>query len=159
MKFCEKCGAQINDEATICPQCQTPTNNQPINVIQQPQPKKKAGKMYFVIPLIIIFTALITFLVVYFVLPNNSKSEDNTSLNSSVNDASTIITTGQCPEDKNGNHDWAPAKCTEPAQCYNCNAYRDDKLGQHKFYTDDDGFCDCTYCGIVYDVYIDSLKD
>lgn len=162
MKFCEKCGTQINDETAICPQCQTPISNYSQ---QSTLPKKKSKKMYFIIPLIVIFTALIAFLTTYyFILPNNSEPTDNPNSNSSTNNASTdntftTTTDDKCPASQYGNHDWARAKCTEPAQCNYCDAYRDDKLGQHSFYTDSDGLCDCSYCGILYDVYIASLEE
>ena len=84
-----------------------------------------------------------------------TSSISNSANNNSNSNSSVFNST--CPEDEYGNHDWAPAKCTEPAQCYNCNEYRDDKFGQHSFYTHDDGLRDCSYCGILYDVYIASL--
>ena len=155
MKYCAKCGTQMPDDAVECPQCQPVTNYTPTPPKKQESPKKTSSKT---IPLIITNIvisglALISTIGGYFIVPTNNGSgtnNDNSQPNNNV-----FNTT--CPEDEYGYHDWSPAKCTEPAQCYNCDAYRDDKLGEHSFYTDDDGFCDCSYCGILYTVYIASL--
>ena len=155
MKYCANCGTQMPDEINTCQQCGYSSDSNTIKTPEiqpnitsqntnQRSKKNKSVKLYIVIPIVIV-VSIITSVIVSALF---AKYTYNNYVISYSDEG--------CPEDKNGNHDWAPAKCTEPAQCYNCNAYRDDKLGQHKFYTDDDGFCDCTYCGIVYDDYINS---
>ena len=51
-------------------------------------------------------------------------------------------------DSKLGNHDWESPNCVEPAKCRHCNAYRDDKLGNHKWETDDYGNRVCEFCYI-----------
>lgn len=81
----------------------------------------------------------------YFIPPTSNGLVDNNAFNST------------CPASEYGYHDWSPARCTQPSQCYECGAYRDDKLGEHDFDTDNDGLCSCWYCGLLYEVYINSL--
>ncbi len=155
MKFCEKCGAQIPDEAFACPQCQAPTNNQlQSNINQQISKNKKSIKMYFIIPLIIVFTALTTFLVAYFVLPNDSESENKTNTNSSTSKVVNATADDECPEQEYGNHDWSAATCVEPAKCYNCGVYKDDKLGNHSWWENLYDIKECQYCSMLYEDYI-----
>ena len=160
MKYCPKCGTQMSDETVLCPKCPPPqsTEQRPPITIQEPLTKKNSNKNTLPIILMIInivlTVALLTTSVIMYFNPLSTSSPTNVGDKSNTNIYNTT-----CPASQHGNHDWAPAKCTEPAQCYNCDAYRDDKLGEHSFYTDDDGFCDCSYCGILYDVYIASLDD
>ncbi len=161
MKYCAKCGTQMSDDTMVCPQCHPEINNQQPQTSNQTIPTKKNASNK-IIPLIsanIILSALtLIILVILHFIPSSSNNPTNDNNNSDLGNTNSNIYSSTCPEDEHGNHDWAPAKCTEPAQCYNCNTYRDDKLGNHSFYTDDDGFCDCTYCGILYEVYMDSLE-
>ena len=160
MKFCEKCGTQITDEIAMCPQCQTLINNHiPTNLPPQSPAKTKSIKMYFIIPLIVVFTALITISIVYFVLPNDSKSIDDSHSNSSVNNSSTDNTftttiNDACPEDEYGHHSWESATCERPAYCWECGAYKDDKLGYHDFELDEEtGLIKCWYCNMLKSDY------
>lgn len=156
MKYCAKCGTPMSDDAVLCPQCHPETNNQQPQISsQEPQKNTSRKTNSFVLTNVVIsILTLIATIGMHFVSPSINNS---VSTNDNLNSTNSNVFNSICPADEYGNHDWAPAKCTEPAQCYNCNAYKDDKLGEHSFYTDDDGFCDCTYCGILYDVYIDSL--
>ena len=209
MKYCAKCGTQLPDETTVCPQCQTQANNQETSISNQQHPqKKKTNKITSLIVTNIILTAL-TFamiIVAYFTYPliNNitddnddsnfltsstdsdddsnfltsstdsdddsnsltsstDSDDDSNSLTSSTDsdDDSNSLTSAAnapCPAHEYGNHDWRRATCNEPAQCYNCDAYKDDVLGQHQFHTNNDGLCDCDYCGMLYDVYMNSIE-
>ena len=156
MKYCAKCGTQMSDDTVLCPQCNPESNKQQPQNLNQEIPRNNISRKttHLVVSNIIIsIITLIATIGTYFISPtsnNSANNNDNPNSNSDVFNST-------CPANEYGNHNWAPARCTEPAQCYNCDAYRDDKLGEHSFYTDDDGFCDCTYCGILYDVYINSL--
>lgn len=136
MKFCSKCGTQMPDETMVCPQCQAPTNNQYLlNSNQQPSQKKKN-----ILPIVIfIALVLIILIVVYFILQSINGTTNSNTFNST------------CPASQYGNHDWSSPTCIEPAQCYHCDAYRDDKLGNHSFseWNDD---C-CLYCDLSKDEY------
>jgi len=151
MKYCAKCGTQLSDDTMVCPKCHPETNkSQPQLSIPSSPTKNNSNKITpLILTNVIIATlTLIAVILMYFIQPSN---------NSSIGGTNSNVFTSTCPADAYGNHDWSPARCTEPSQCYNCNAYRDDKLGEHSFYTDDDGFCDCSYCGMLYQVYINSL--
>ena len=153
MRYCAKCGTQILDDAVSCPKCYSQVRNQQSQIQTLSIPTLNTTNK--IIPLILtniiicilIFVAIIVSYFAPIPISDSSIANDNFNVINSV-----------CPEDEYGNHDWAPARCTEPAQCYNCNAYRDGKLGEHSFHTDDGGLCDCTYCGILYEIYMDSLN-
>lgn len=162
MKFCEKCGAQIPDEAFVCPQCQTPINNHvQRDINQQISKNKNSIKMYLIIPIIVILTATIVFGITYFVLSHDFKDAASTDAKTletksseTIEDTvfSAIDTT--CPEQEYGNHDWRAATCVEPAKCYNCGAYKDDKLGNHSWWENLYDIKECQYCSMLYDDYI-----
>ena len=67
MKYCAKCGTQMSDETVVCPQCQTPSNNQTTtsNFDSKPSPKEKLAKQYnaylcpIVVGIILILVGLI----------------------------------------------------------------------------------------------------
>lgn len=147
MKYCANCGTQMSDETQTCPQCQTSTNNQcSLNTNSIPK-RNKLIKLYIVIPIVIVVT-IITSITTCFVLQNFT-DKGNFTLQS---------TNDTCPAAEYGHHDWASANCTEPAQCYNCGAYRDDRLGNHSWWENSDGFEECYYCDMLYDDYIDSKE-
>ena len=144
MKFCAKCGMQLLDEAIVCPQCSTPTDNQ-IKKKTKQHVRKKFNIMYILVPLIIITFVMNVFTITFFVLPNYN-SENGLSFSSTVNNT--------CPADKYGHHSWSPAKCTNPSHCYNCGAYKDNKLGNHDFNLDDEtGLIVCWNCNMLKDDY------
>lgn len=152
MKFCAKCGTQISNGIKTCPQCGyffdenqfKTTINEYANANEKA--KNKSVKFYIIIPIVIIIS-IFTSIIVCVVVANPINSNYVTQSSKEA-----------CPEDEYGNHDWSSAKCTAPAQCYNCNVYKDNKLGHHHFYTDKNGICDCSYCGMLYDDYIDSKE-
>ena len=156
MKYCAKCGTQIPDETLVCPQCSSETNTSQLEIFSEnlPSQKKNPSKnSAFIIPNAILTTISLISLIITLFTPhsaNNSNSSPNTTLSDNYSNT--------CPADEYGYHDWSPARCTYPAHCYECGAYKDDILGEHSFYTDDDGLCDCSYCGILYEVYIASLN-
>lgn len=149
MKYCAKCGTQMSDDVAVCPQCHPEKNKlEPQLSIQSPPTKSITSKIipFILTNVIISILTLIAIIGMYFILPSNNNSENSNNWNST------------CPADEYGYHDWSTAKCTEPAHCYECGAYRDDKLGEHMFETDDDGLRSCWHCGMLYEVYIDSLN-
>ena len=193
MKYCAKCGTPMSDDTTLCPKCYPQVNHQHSQNTPSPQilsknhSEKKTNKTSPLIILNTILTAviLIALITMYFISPSNHNSTNGNNSSSTGN-----ITSGSfnstCPASEYGNHNWASANCTEPAKCYNCDAYKDDeygnhewtsanctepthcrhcneykddKLGEHFFYTrEDDGLCYCTHCGMLYDVYIKSFE-
>ncbi len=152
MRYCTKCGTQIADESTVCPQCQTSIKNQ-YTPNQQSIPKKKFNKLYIVIPLIIIATALIVFVITYFIFPRSSNIESVSDSNIEDNFVvDTIYDT--CPEDEYGHHSWGSATCEHPAVCLNCGAYKDNKLGHHDFeYDEETDMIVCWHCNMPKDEY------
>ena len=80
---------------------------------------------------------------------SNSNSTTNEETEQKSNEA-----LEKCPEDKNGIHDWDVATCVEPAKCYNCGVYKDDKLGNRHIWEEGK----CLDCGILYDDYINGGK-
>ena len=159
MKYCAKCGTQMSDDTTLCSQCHPEINNKHSQIPNQFIPTKNATSK--IIPLvltnvIISMLTLIAVIIMYFITPptNNLPSNNDNSNSNSNSD----VVSSNCPADEYGNHDWSTPTCVNPAQCYKCDAYKDDKLGQHSFWTDSDGFNECVYCGILYEVYTDSLE-
>ena len=156
MKYCAKCGTQMSDDAVLCPQCYPESNKQQPLVPNQLTPLKNTSRKTnpLILANVMISTlTLIATIGMYFISPSiNNSTNNNDSSNSSSN-----IFNSTCPADEYGYHDWSTANCTKPSYCYECGAYRDDKLGQHHFHTDNDGLCSCWYCGILYEVYMDSL--
>ncbi len=154
MKFCAKCGMQMSNESAICPQCQTPTNEQFLKVSKkQCNAKKKFDITYIVIALVVTVLAFNIFAFAYFASTNNSNFSggSNTNMGSEFTSGTTLDT---CPEDEYGHHDWSPATCVRPACCYNCNAYKDNNLGYHKFELDDEtGIISCWYCYMLKEEY------
>ena len=131
MKTCKNCGTQNPDETQVCNQCQTPLNDKPINEspitivesttsITDPSPIKqpKPNKK----KIITISLAIISITIIFCILT-----------------ATHVICL---------NHDWFPATCVEPAQCWKCDKYKDDVLGNHHWIQ-----ATCTepkHCSICY---------
>ncbi len=153
------------DEAEKCPQCNFPVFDPNTSSHQQCPPKKKFNKLFVIIPLIMVLTALITFAVTCFILPNGSNTEEpnpeppieenieNEPIEENppaenVEETSEIESEKDiCPAQEYGNHDWSKPTCIEPAHCYECGAYKDDVLGNHYFYYNDDiDEIVCSYC-------------
>lgn len=146
MKYCSKCGTQMSDDTVVCPQCHPETNNQQSQISNQLPPTKKTSSKIFPLILtnvIISALTLIATIGMYFISPstNNSPNNNNT----------------KCPANEYGNHYWSTPNCVSPAYCYHCGAYKDDKLGEHRFETDDNGLISCWHCDILYEVYMNSL--
>lgn len=66
MAFCKKCGAEISDQATICPQCGEPQT--------APQAADKGGFLWGLLGCCIPLVGLILFLVWKDSKPNTSKA-------------------------------------------------------------------------------------
>lgn len=175
MKFCAKCGTQMADEAEKCPQCNFPVFD-PLNTdpYQQYPSKKKFNKLFVIIPLIVIITALITFAVIYFVSPIGSNIEEPSTDNSiaenieegfenepieenltteNVEENSEIKPTDDvCPAQDYGNHSWSAATCINPSHCYYCGVYKNDELGHHDFHYDEEiDEIVCWNCNMIKD--------
>ena len=153
MKYCAKCGTQMSDETVVCPKCHPEINNQPPS--QSIASKNSSSK---IVPLILTnaivsVLTLIAIIIMYF----NPPSINSTTSNDDNSNSNSNVVSSTCPADEYGNHDWSIPTCIKPAQCYKCDAYKDNTLGQHSFWTDSDGFNECMHCGILYEVYIDSL--
>ena len=160
MKFCAKCGTQMNDEEKMCPQCNFPVfDPSSVDVVQHKPPKKKINKLFIIIPATILATAIVTFAVASSVFSNNSdieKTENSVAVTETtpataaitlstepVNTAPPVTESAAtisfateaankpCPAQEYGNHNWDEAKCYRPSQCTNCDAYKDEKLGNH----------------------------
>ena len=147
MKYCSKCGTQMSDDTMVCPQCHPTTNNQQSQISNLITPPKHTSNK--IIPLIITnliisSLTLIATIGMYFISPLSSNSVNNNNT--------------PCPANEYGNHDWSIPNCVEPAHCYDCGAYKDDKLGEHNFWVTSDDIKKCMHCGILYEVYMDSLN-
>lgn len=57
MKFCENCGAQLDDNATFCDECGT-DQNQPVEV-EDSKPKKRSKKVLFIVIIAVAILALL----------------------------------------------------------------------------------------------------
>ena len=56
----------------------------------------------------------------------------------------------KCPENEYKNHDWLSPTCIEPAKCFWCGVYKDEKLSEHhNWYTYDNGLTKCQDCNIL----------
>ena len=160
MKYCAKCGTQMEDEAKQCPQCNFPVF-EPSNLEskQVKSPRKKINKQLVIIPTAIIVTAIATFAITSSVLSKNPKETlavDNVSSvettiateaiavtiepektvpvvteAASVSSYATGASNAPCPAQEYGNHSWSEATCESPAKCRECGAYKDEKLGNH----------------------------
>ena len=167
MKFCEKCGTKISDETSICPQCQTPINNQVAqkqpskNSTKENSPKKKVNKINVVIVIFLVINIILSATNTYFILYNDKNdsvievSNDAITKDDSNNIFETDITT-PCPEDKNGIHNWQPATCIEPSKCKYCGTYRNNNLAAHHEWYDYDSGRKCEHCGLSYEDYAKS---
>lgn len=161
MKFCAKCGTQMDDEVKMCPQCNFPVF-EPITEknVKQNSPKR-INKLFIIIPLVIIVTVIVTFTIAALILPQESQADktdistidvDTTPLAETIPWATesasatppateTTPTTSivpelyssVCPDQEYGNHDWAAANCIEPSHCYECGIYLDENLGNHQW--------------------------
>lgn len=166
MKYCAQCGTQISDDTMVCPKCHPEINNQQPHISSNnpPPQKKKSNKIFQLVLTNTFLTSaiLISNLFMYFNPPSTSGSTNNTTntptnQNNIISNSSNSYNSTTCPENEHGNHDWNSPTCSYPARCFNCGEYKDNTLGHHSFYTDDNGICDCSYCGILYEVYMDSL--
>lgn len=156
MKYCAKCGMPMSDDTVLCPQCHPETNSQQPQNSNQTNPQNTSRKTNSLVltNVVISILTLIATIGMHLISPTiNDSANNNDNPNSSSN-----VFNSTCPADEYGNHNWSTANCTEPAQCYKCDAYRDDKLGEHSFDTNDDGLCSCWYCEMLYDVYIKSIE-
>ena len=158
MKYCAKCGTPMSDDTMVCPKCHPEINNQPPQIPSQSTSSINSSSK--IVPLILTnvivsVLTLIAIIIMYFNPPSiNSTTSNNDNSNSNSN---SNVVSSTCPADEYGNHDWSIPTCTNPAQCYKCDTYKDNTIGQHSFWTDSDGFNECMHCGILYEVYIDSL--
>lgn len=102
MKYCPNCGTENLDENRVCSQCQTPFNSPELQE-QFTDAKQKApsNKRKILTPILITLGIIIIFIFL----------------------TSTHII---CI-----NHSWRTPTCIEPAQCYYCDKYKDDNLGNH----------------------------
>lgn len=82
---------------------------------------------------------------------NDSVNTDKSS--SPVQDTIVIEHTDPCPANEYGNHDWNAASCIEPAQCRDCNIYRDNKLATHHDWHEYDSGRKCDDCNLSYTDY------
>lgn len=155
MKFCANCGTKMSDEINTCPQCGYSFDNnttQPITNPQQNIPtekyksqskKNKPVKWSVLIPIVVIIS-IITSIVVSSLFGNFRNYNYITPSSTEV-----------CPASEYGNHDWGSATCIEPAQCRECGTYKDNQLGNHKWWENSYGFEECYYCDMLYDDYVD----
>ncbi len=161
MKFCAKCGAQMPDEAETCPQCNFPVfDPSDVTPTKAKTPKKKINNLFIVVPLTIVVSAITSFIVASSVLPKaapdkvieNSPVYEETNSTNEDNTFTSETTESVCPAQEYGNHSWSSANCTTPSHCYYCNAYKDEKLGYHEFYYDEDiDEIVCVWCHMFKD--------
>lgn len=158
MKFCSKCGTQIPEGTTACPKCQLSANvsahTESDNIKSI---KKMFRKLYIIMPLTIIFAILVTFVAAYFLFGSNAETVQSPKANNvqtTDNSFDVESSNSVCPEDEYGHHYWDKATCIEPAQCFNCGAYRDNKLGNHRWenYEDSDEMF-CLVCDMLKSEY------
>lgn len=155
MKFCANCGTQMPDESKTCPQCgyssdasqsQTSINEHSSTNVNQQSKSNKLVKFYIIIPIVIIISIITSLVVSVLVLNSTNKNNSNYTTPSSAE---------VCPASEYGNHNWDNATCIKPAQCYNCDAYKDNQLGNHHWWVNDYDIKECMYCHMLYDEYVD----
>lgn len=141
MKFCKHCGAEISEGSTVCTKCNASLKETPSNEGAGQNISKKFNKMLIVMPLVVVLTAAVTFVLTYFLLPQRIadaigelaatavSAEKEQLVEQEIHTvASSYDSNSKCPVYENKYHDWKPANCTEPAKCIWCNAYRDNVL-------------------------------
>ena len=160
MKYCKHCGTWLLEGSTTCPNCKAPLKEKSEAEATNQKLSKKINRMMITIPLVVILTATVTFVVTYFLLPQRIAdamgSSDSNSVKTSVN--STEIRTDvvavdtECAADEYGNHHWDSATCEEPAKCFDCGEYKNDLLGNHSWFPPN---CvepaKCIHCGTYKD--------
>ena len=184
MKFCEKCGTQLEDDAIVCTNCEatvkTKGSKKSKNSNKEKMPKKATTMFFIAVPLIIVITVAITFTCAYFLLPKDTVTTGSTApaatevrtdvtVNTVCSESDSgnhswgspnCINPAKCyycdeyKDNKLGNHNWYPANCVEPAHCSHCDEYKDDKLGNHSWHKTDDGIQECEFCYMLYSDYV-----
>ncbi len=128
-KFCGKCGSLItnNNSSQINlnkVQPFTPTTPQKTKPLKKEKPPKKPIDKKLLIPIISACSAIILIIFLF---------------------GTHIICI---------NHDWSAATCVEPAQCWKCDKYKDNELGNHDFhYYEDIDDMKCIHCNILKSEY------
>ena len=153
MKYCAKCGTQMSDDTVVCPKCHPEINNlssQHQNQVTTIKNTNSKSNPLILINIIISALTLIAVIVMHFIpLSINDTTNNNDNLNDNSNSHSNNVTS-TCPASEYGNHNWSRATCQEPSYCYDCNAEKDGKLGNHYWDVDELGNRYCWDCGIPY---------
>ena len=143
----------MSDDTMACPKCHPEINNQCPQIPNQSIPSKNSGSKIVPLTLSNVIISTLTLIAVIICILINGTTSNNDESNSNSN---SNVVSSTCPADEYGHHEWSVAHCTSPAYCYECGAYKDDTLGEQNFWTSND-ITECIYCGILYEVYIDSL--
>ena len=108
---------------------------------------KKTNVIIIVILIInILISAANTRLILLYKNSDTVSETENVPVINTVEDTDNETEKDICPANEYGNHNWEPATCQLPSKCIECGAYKDSKLGNHRWVYDV-----CEVCGASYE--------